>query len=285
MDIFNPFECSEEKAWCPGCGNHALLEGIKRALFELEKEPHEVLIASGIGQAAKLPHYINANGFNGLHGRAVPPAVGAKIANSDLTVIIHTGDGDSYGEGGNHLIHNIRRNLDLTHFVHDNQIYGLTKGQASPTTGKGHVTGIQTEGVQLEPFNPIALAISLDCSFVARTFVGDQEHMVETMKSAISHSGYALVDILQPCVVFNKVNTFKWYKDRVYHLERDHDVSDKVEAFRRAQEFGERIPIGIFYVNEKPTYMESVEYISEREPLVRKKLDPQSAVSLMDEFY
>ena len=131
MDRQNPFHCQEEKAWCPGCGNHGLLEGIKEALDQLEKDPHEVVVCSGIGQAAKLPHYINANGFNGLHGRSIPPALGIKVANPDLTVIIHSGDGDSYGEGGNHLIHNIRRNPDITHFVHDNQIYGLTKGQAS----------------------------------------------------------------------------------------------------------------------------------------------------------
>lgn len=278
------FNCAEEKAWCPGCGNHPLLEGIKTALEELGKEPHEVLVASGIGQAAKLPHYIKANGFNGLHGRALPPAVGIKVANDDLTVIIHTGDGDSYGEGGNHLLHNIRRNVDITHFVHDNQIYGLTKGQASPTTGLGQITGIQTEGVVSETFNPIALAISLDCSFVARTFVGDKEHMVETMKQAISHRGYALVDILQPCVVFNKVNTFKWYKDRVYKIDDSHNPTDKIGAFKLSMEFGDKIPIGLIYKNDRRSYTDLLEHIP-AEPLVKRRLEPKNAERFMTEFY
>lgn len=281
----NPFECSVEKAWCPGCGNHGLLEGIKQALKELGKEPHEVVVASGIGQAAKLPHYINANGFNGLHGRSIPPAFGIKIANPELTVIIHSGDGDSYGEGGNHFIHNLRRNVDIAHFVHENQIYGLTKGQASPTTGHGHVTGIQTEGVRLEPFNPMATAISIGCGFVARTFMGDREHMVGIMKEAINYKGYALVDIFQPCVVFNKVNTFKWYKDHVYKLEEDYDPTDKIAAFQKTMEREDKIPIGIIYKEEKTTYLDGIDYLKDEKPLVDRKLDPKNAEEFMDEFY
>ncbi len=285
MDRQNPFHCQEEKAWCPGCGNHGLLEGIKEALDQLEKDPHEVVVCSGIGQAAKLPHYINANGFNGLHGRSIPPALGIKVANPDLTVIIHSGDGDSYGEGGNHLIHNIRRNPDITHFVHDNQIYGLTKGQASPTTRQGHVTGIQTEGVQLEPFNPIALAISLDCSFVARTFMGDKEHMVKIMKEAIQHKGYALVDIFQPCVVFNKINTFKWYKENTYKLDDDYDPTDKIAAFQKSQEYDDGIPIGVIYKKEKPSFLEGIEYLKDQPSLVKRDLNPDNAKSFMEGFF
>jgi 2-oxoglutarate/2-oxoacid ferredoxin oxidoreductase subunit beta len=281
----NIFESSVEKAWCPGCGNHPLLEGIKQALSELKKQPHEVLIASGIGQAAKLPHYINTNGFNGLHGRAIPPAAAAKIVNPELTVIIHSGDGDSYGEGGNHLIHNIRRNVNLTHFVHDNQVYGLTKGQASPTTLPGYITDVQTEGVYVPSFNPIALAISLGCTFVARTFVGDRDHMVSVMKAAIEHKGYALVDIFQPCVVFNKTNTFQWYKEHVYRLDEDYDSTDKIAAFAKAQETDEKIPIGIIYKEDRSDYLESVKYLVGKEPLVKKELDPQDAKQFMDILY
>lgn len=281
----NVFDCKEEKAWCPGCGNHMLLEGIKQALSELEKEPHEVLVCSGIGQAAKLPHYINANGFNGLHGRAIPPAAASKIVNPELTVIIHSGDGDSYGEGGNHLIHNIRRNVDITHFVHDNQVYGLTKGQASPTTLPGYVTDVQTEGVYVPSFNPIGLAISLGCSFVARTFVGEKDHMVSVMKEAIKHRGYALVDIFQPCVVFNKTNTFQWYSERVYKLDENYDPTDRVEAFRKAQETDDKIPIGIIYREDKTEYLESVKYLKDKEPLVKKKLNPDDAKEFMDLLY
>ena len=285
MEQQNIFDCSEEKAWCPGCGNHGLLEGIKQTLQELGKEPHEVVVASGIGQAAKLPHYINANGFNGLHGRSIPPALGIKIANPELTVIIHSGDGDSYGEGGNHFLHNVRRNVDITHFVHDNQIYGLTKGQASPTTRPGQVTGIQTEGVHLQPFNPIATAISLGCGFVARTFMGDKEHMVATMKAAINHRGYALVDIFQPCVVFNKVNTFQWYKEHVYKLGEDYDPTDKIAAFQKSLEFDDGIPIGIIYKEEKPAFLDGIEYLKDQKSLVDRELDPNNAREFMDGFY
>lgn len=278
------FESKDPKAWCPGCGNHLLLTALKEALAELNKEPHEVLICSGIGQAAKTPHYIYTNGFNGLHGRAVPPAAGAKIANKDLTVIINSGDGDSYGEGGNHLLHNIRRNVDITHFVHNNQIYGLTKGQASPTTGSGHVTNVQIQGVINEPFNPLAFAISLGCTFVARSFVGDKAHLVSVMKAAIEHKGYALVDIFQPCVVFNKINTYQWYKERVYHLDSSHDATNKVAAFEKSLEWGDQIPIGIFYSVDKPSYIDLVPTLKEGPPLVDRSLDPMKAEKCMKDF-
>ena len=176
---------TSETAWCPGCGDFNILDSLKAALERLGKKPHEVLVVGGIGQAAKTPQYINTNGFCGLHGRALSPAVAAKIVNSGLTVIVDTGDGDSYGEGGNHFIHNIRRNVDITHFVHDNQIYGLTKGQASPTTDVGHVTDVQTAGSLNEPLNPLLLAISLGAGFVARAFSGDPEHLTSIMIEAI----------------------------------------------------------------------------------------------------
>ena len=217
------YESKDENAWCPGCGNFGILEALKETLAELEIYPSDVVIASGIGQAAKTPHYINANGFNGLHGRSVPPAVAIKMANKNLKVIIDSGDGDSYGEGGNHLLHNIRRNVDICHFVHDNQIYGLTKGQGSPMTAQGQVTTMQFEGVVATQFNPLTLAITQGCGFVARSFSGDKEHLKKMMKAAILHNGYAILDILQPCVTYNKVNTFKWYKDRVYKLDENYN--------------------------------------------------------------
>ena len=236
-----------ETAWCPGCGNHSILSALKAALVELDKQPHEVLVVSGIGQAAKLPQYISTNGFCGLHGRALPAAAAAKIANKNLTVIVHSGDGDSYGEGGNHLIHNIRRNVDITHCVHNNQVYGLTKGQASPTSDLGYITDVQPNGSNNTPLNPMLLAMALGCGFVARAFSGDPEHLKTMMVEGIRHKGYALIDILQPCVSFNKVNTYQWYKDRVYKLGTDYDPENKLLAMEKAMEWGGEIPIGILY--------------------------------------
>jgi len=284
MSDTNRFHSSDPVAWCPGCGNHALLSVLKQALEELDKKPHEVLICSGIGQAAKTPHYVKANGFNGLHGRAIPPAFGAKVANKDLTVIINSGDGDSYGEGGNHLIHNMRRNLDITHFVHDNMIYGLTKGQASPTTRPGHTTGIQTEGVVLNPLNPLALAITMGATFVARGFVGEKEQLVELMKQAITHKGYALLDIFQPCVVFNKINTFQWYKEHTYKLPGSYDPTDRATAMQMAFEWEAGIPLGILYKEEKPTYTESIEILREGPPLVDRDLKPERVLPFLNDF-
>ena len=208
---------------CPGCGNFNILECLKTALEDLHKEPNEVLVVAGIGQGAKIPQYINTNAFCGLHGRGLPAAVAAKIANEKLTVILSTGDGDTYGEGGNHFIHNIRRNIDVTHFVHDNQIYGLTKGQASPTSDEGFVTGVQTDGNMNTPLNPILIAIAAGAGFVARGFAGNKEHLISLMKQAIEYKGYAILDILQPCISFNKVNTYAWYNDRVYELDENYD--------------------------------------------------------------
>jgi len=251
----NTFEIYEA-AWCPGCGNFSILKCLQKALDELGREPKDILMVGGIGQAAKLPQYISANAFCGLHGRALPAAVAAKMANGNLTVIVDTGDGDSYGEGGNHFIHNVRRNVDITHFAHDNQIYGLTKGQASPTSMLGMVTGVQVFGNINEPLNPALMAIAAGAGFVARGFSGNQEQLVSLMKQAIAYRGYALVDILQPCVSFNKLNTFAWYKERVYELDASFDPRDKAAALGKAMEFGDRIPTGLLYMEEKETFHE-----------------------------
>ena len=275
---------SIETAWCPGCGDHFILSALKDALTALDKKPHEVLIVSGIGQAAKLPQYITTNGFCGLHGRALPPAAAAKIANSELTVIVDSGDGDSYGEGGNHLLHNIRRNVDITHFVHNNQVYGLTKGQASPTSERGYVTEVQPNGSNNTPLNPMALAIVLGCGFVARAFAGDQEHLKTVMIEAIKYRGYALVDILQPCVTFNKVNTYQWYKERVYKLGADYDTSNKLAAIQKAMEWGERIPIGILYQKEMQDFQSKIDFMQDGTPLVDRETNLNVISAFMNDF-
>ena len=266
--------CTYETAWCPGCGNFVILECLKTALEQLGKEPSQVLLAAGIGQAAKTPQYLSANAFCGLHGRSLPAAVAAKIANEALTVVVNTGDGDSYGEGGNHFVHNIRRNVDITHFVHDNQIYGLTKGQASPTSMAGLVTGVQTDGNFNEPLNPVLLAIACGAGFVARGFTGHKEQLISLMKQAIEYKGYALIDILQPCISFNKTNTFAWYNERVYELDGAHDAKNKAAAMQKAMEFDEKIPLGILYHEEKSTYHQKNVVLQQGVPLLDRKTTP-----------
>lgn len=273
-----------ETAWCPGCGNFNILDSLKNALTDLQLDPHDVLMVGGIGQAAKLPQYISANSFCGLHGRSVPPAAAAKIVNPRLTVIINSGDGDSYGEGGNHFIHNIRRNIDIAHFIHDNQVYGLTKGQASPTADPGTVTPVQVEGNLNIPFNPVLMAIAAGAGFVARSFSGKPDHLREMMKQAIRFKGYAMVDILQPCVSFNKINTFAWYNQRVYELDGAYDNTDRAAAMIKSMEFGDRIPIGVLYQKEQPTFHEQHEVLRNGQILAGRKNDPKLVRELMMEM-
>jgi len=248
MENIFDFEDKIDIAWCPGCGNFSIRNSLLSALSGLNISKEKVVLVSGIGQAAKMPQYINTSFFNGLHGRGLPPATAIKACNPELTVIAVGGDGDMYGEGGNHFLHTARRNPDITLFVHDNMVYGLTKGQAAPTTRIGMKTPVQVTGVFETPLNPIALAISMDVTFVARVFCGDIEHTQEIMQQAIMHKGFALVDIFQPCVSFNKLNTFKWFKDNIYHLPEDYDPSDRGEAFKKSLE-EEPFPVGIIYKN------------------------------------
>ena len=242
-------------AWCPGCGNFGILGGVKKALVELELEPKQVLLVSGIGQAGKMPHYLRGNVFNSLHGRPVPVAAAAKMINPELTVIAVSGDGDAYGEGGNHFLHAVRRNHDITYLVHNNQVYGLTKGQASPTSDEGYVTKTTLEGAPL-PVNPVLLAIAAGVSFVARSFAGDAAHVAEMVKLGVKHRGFALIDILQPCVTFNRVNTFEWYRKRVYKLDASYQPGDRNAALVKAEEWRDSIPLGVIFQQERPVFGE-----------------------------
>jgi 2-oxoglutarate ferredoxin oxidoreductase subunit beta len=284
MDI-KDFDMSDiDIAWCPGCGNFPILKIIKRALAELEIEPKNLVMVSGIGQAAKIPHYFKAHAFDGLHGRALSPATAIKAANPELVVIAESGDGDMYGEGGNHFMHTIRRNPNITNIVHNNMVYGLTKGQASPTSQLGFRTPVQINGVILEPFNPLAVAIALNASFVARAFSGDQDQAVEIIKKAILHKGYALVDILQPCVTYNKVNTFQWFKENTYYLE-SHDEQDRNTAFSKATEEG-KLPLGVFYINpNKDPFEDNISlYKKDKRPLYQRDVDLKKLGNLIEQF-
>ena len=273
-------------AWCPGCGNFNILKTFKEAMLELGIEPHQFTIVSGIGQAAKFPHYLKCNTFNGLHGRSLPVATALKLANSGQIVIAVAGDGDCYGEGGNHLLHAMRRNVNIKLFVHDNQIYGLTKGQASPTTPEGTHTKNLPFGVLSEGLNPMALAVAMDCSFAARSFAGDMAHLKEMVKASIGHKGFSLVDILQPCVSFNKVNTYEWYKQRAYHLEEGYNPEDRTAAFSKALEFGDRIPLGIIYRNKRQTFEERIPFIREKALAMQTQSpDTTKIAAVLKEFY
>ena len=269
-----------DMAWCPGCGNFPILNIVKSVLAELDRKPEDVVICSGIGQAAKTPQYLRVNYFNGLHGRALPPAIAIKNANPRLTVIAESGDGDTYGEGGNHFMHTIRRNPDITNIVHNNMIYGLTKGQASPTSEKGLKNPLQPDGVIVEPFNPLAVALSLGATFVARTFAGDILQTKEIIKAAILHRGYALVDVFQPCIVFNKQNTYQWFKEHTYYLDEKYDRGDKMSALKIALDT-ERLAMGIVYQSEGKATYETL--VREGEvPLYEKKPDMQALEKLLD---
>lgn len=274
----------QHPAWCPGCGNFSILKSFRDAMIEMGVEPHQFTIVSGIGQAAKFPHYVRCNTFNGLHGRALPVATGIRLANHEHSVMVFTGDGDCYGEGGNHLLHAFRRNINLKVFVHDNQVYGLTKGQASPTSMEGMKTKNQPFGVFSEQLNPMAMAVALDCSFAARGFSGDMDHLKGLIKAAFNHKGFSLVDILQPCVSFNKINTYEWYKQRVYHIEPEYNPEDRIGAFRKALEWGDRIPLGIIYKNNRPILEERIPIIREA-PLVRHSFNVSRIAATLKEFY
>jgi 2-oxoglutarate ferredoxin oxidoreductase subunit beta len=270
--------------WCPGCGNFGILTSMRRALVKLGLEPHQVLMVSGIGQAGKFPHYLHCHVLNELHGRALPAAAAAKIANHELTVIAVGGDGDGYGEGGNHFVSAMTRNVDITYLVHNNQVYGLTKGQASPTSDLGFVTKTTPEGAWV-PLRPLALAIACDCSFVARSFSADIEHLANIIQMGIRHKGFALIEVLQPCVSFNHQNTYDWYRGKVYKLEEEqgYDPTDCIAAFSKALEWDEQIPIGVIYRKDRPVYEEQLHAIRKM-PLVKQKLAPTLFEGLLKEF-
>jgi len=283
MVTLKDYESPVPNAWCPGCGNFGILRAVKESLVAMEIEPYNLLFVSGIGQGPKLPHYTRGNVLNGLHGRTVPAATGARLANHELTVIGIDGDGGAYGEGLNHLLAAMRRNINMTYLVHNNQVYGLTKGQASPTSDPGFVTKTTPLGAT-QSLNPLALALASDVSFLARGFSGDVEHLSGLIKAGVEHNGFALIDILQPCVSFNRQNTFQWYRQRVYKVEDEgHNPADKTAALTKAQEWGDRIPTGIIYRQERPVYEAQIPAL-EKTPLIKQPIDPQQFEALLDEF-
>lgn len=271
------FETTMKPTWCPGCGNFFLFSALKKALVELGVEPHNTAIVYGIGCSGNTSSFVNVYGVHSIHGRTLPVATGIKLSNHKLNVMCVAGDGDCYGIGVQHFIHAARRNLDITLLVHNNQIYGLTTGQTSPTSLKGFKSKTTPHGVIELPINPIALALGSDATFVARGFAGDIPHLTKLIQEGVKHKGFAIIDIFQPCITFNKLNTYDWFKQRVYRLEdTDYKPESKPKAFEKAMEFGKKIPIGVFYKETRKTYGDELPQISEK-PLVEQditKVDP-----------
>ncbi len=251
---------NEKPQWCPGCGDFGILMAIKSALVNLDRDPSEVVIVSGIGCGGKTPHYIRTYGYEGLHGRLLPLALGIKIANPDLTVIAIGGDGDGLSEGGNHLLHFSRYNVDITYLVQDNQVYGLTTGQSSPTSHKGFKSKTYPDGTPIEPVKQIPLLVSQRASFVAAGYAGNVKHLSQLITDAINHKGFSFVNIYQPCITWNYTNGYEWYQKRVYIT--DHNPEDYNQAWEKANEpyntNWERIPLGIIYKNRSVTLDEEV---------------------------
>ncbi len=270
------YTSANKPIWCAGCGDFGVFASITKALQELNVDKHNVAIVSGIGCSSAMPHSFSTFGVHSLHGRLLPVASGIKLANNSLTVIGTGGDGDGYGIGGGHLIHTARRNLNMTYIIMDNETYGLTTGQTSPTALLGHKTKSTPFGAIEMPINPMALAISAGATYVARGFSGDPVHLAQLIKGGIEHRGFALIDVFSPCVTFNHDNTYEWFRPRIYKLEsQGHDPSNLNLAMERAfedvQTKYEKIPIGLFYKTSRPTY-EDLELALKDGPLVKQPM-------------
>lgn len=248
----NNFDTSMFPSWCPGCGDFGIWGSLKQAMAKLGWRPHQVLTIFGIGCSGNMSSFFGGYGFHSLHGRAIPTAAGAKLANHNLHLIVVAGDGDLLGEGLSHFIHGARANYDMTVILHNNQIYGLTTGQASPTTLPGMKTKSTLTGVIDEPLNPAALAIQAKAGFVARGFAGDMPHLTELIVKAVSHSGFSLVEVLQPCVTFNRLNTYEWFRTRLVKI--DTPSSDIIEGIKISQWTDKEIKIGALYQNDRPAF-------------------------------
>src|SRR5579864_5969838 len=235
--------------WCPGCGDFGVLAALQKALVELQIPNHQVVAISGIGCSSNLPGYINTYGMHTLHGRALAVATGVKMANHELTVVVTGGDGDGFGIGGNHFIHTMRRNVDLLYLAMDNQIYGLTTGQVSPTSSVGMKTKSTPFGSVEGPINPITLALAAGCTFVARGFSGEQKQLTELIKQGIQHKGFSFLDVFSPCVTYNHDNTYQWFRPRLKKLEDDtgYDSANWMAAMGKSLLWDTEIPIGKFF--------------------------------------
>lgn len=274
---------TEQPTWCPGCANYGILLAIKTAIADLGIPSHDWVLVSGIGCGSKLPRYVRTYGIESLHGRILPVATGVKLANHKLKVIGVGGDGDGYGIGGNHFIHTMRRNFDLTYIVQNNEIYGLTKGQYSPTSKRGIVTPSSPFGAVETPVNPIALAITMGATYVARVYAMDMDKLKRIIKEAIEHKGFSFVDVVEGCLNFNRFNTHQWYKENTFYVEDEgHDPKDKEAAMRVATREG-KMPLGVIYKAELPTYEDTMVQL-EGIPAAKHDIENVDITKLLEKF-
>lgn len=271
------FKSDQKSTWCGGCGDFGILNALQMALAALNIPPHRAVFVSGIGCGSKLPDYMDVNGYLTLHGRGLPVLAGIHFANHELVAIAISGDGDSYGIGANHFMHWMRRNINIVHLVENNQIYGLTKGQYSPTTEKGVITSTSPEGAIESAVNPITWALSAGATFIARGFSNDPKRLSIIIQAAIKHKGYSLIDVLQPCVTYNKINTGDWYKQRIFYVDEvpGYNPQDLSKAFNIGLEWGDKIPCGIIYQVQRDVYEEQLVQIKQK-PLVDQVQNPSS---------
>jgi 2-oxoglutarate ferredoxin oxidoreductase subunit beta len=274
--------------WCPGCGDFGVLAAVQKALVELQIPNHQIVTVSGIGCSSNFPGFIETYGMHTLHGRSLPVATGLKMANHELTVLVTGGDGDGLGIGGNHLTHTMRRNVDLTYIIMDNQIYGLTTGQTSPTSRLGMKTKSTPHGNIEGPINPITMALAAGATFVARGFSGEQKHLTDLIRQAIQHKGFSFLDVFSPCVTYNKDNTFQWFRPRVKKLEDNpaYDPTDWLGAMEKSTLWGEEIPIGKFYERTDLLSLDQAEPVLKDGPMVGRPahIDPAIAQSFIEEL-
>jgi len=273
--------------WCPGCGNYGIQNALKKTLADLGLDLEATVLVTGIGCSSKIAQYLNLYRIETLHGRTLPVATGVKLANHRLTVIAEGGDGDGLGLGLGHFVHTARRNLDIAYFIHNNQIYGLTKGQSSPTSDLGAITKFTPPpgGNSEQPVNIMAMALAAGATFVARGFTGDIPGLAALMARAIRHPGFAVVDILQPCVSFNHLNTYQWYRQRVKDISAmpGYDPADREKAMALAGRWGDVIPVGLFYREVRPTFADSLPQLA-CGPLATRPIGAIDIRRLMDEF-
>lgn len=263
--------------WCPGCGDWGIRVGVKAALEQLKLDPSKVLLSFDIGCSGNMNDFLNGYAMHGLHGRAIPSALGMKVARHDMKTIVIGGDGGLYGEGGNHFIHACRGNHDVTVIVHDNMVYGLTTGQVAPTAKQGYKSKSTPKGIIEQCVNPLALALTSGATFVSQGFAGDARLVIDIIKQAVNHKGFSLVNILQPCVTFNKVNTYQYYLKKTYKLDENYDPSNLNSALEKSMEvMEEKFPLGVLYKKDGVAYHEQIPQLGEKSLFERDRFTDYS---------